>query len=297
MRMQRKRALPVVLLALALAALGSAGTAQAKLVKEFTKFQYCPWTNTEVKKCLWSLTEGGEVKLGNKTVTIENKVLLQGGYGAPNKETKISKFFGATSGKPTLEPVAQKVPGGLAGVVPDASSPWLVKRLIKFFFENSLTGLNSTLELAGSPSLIEISEANMARLEKVALKMPVKVHLENPFLGSKCYVGSDSSPIIWSLTSGKTSPHSPNTSIEGSSGVTEAKEEGLIAQLNGNSLVENDWSAPKATGCGGILAFLVNPIVNTQLGTTTAGNNSARLNNTIDIATVGAVKLIDSENP
>jgi hypothetical protein len=295
--MQRKRALPAVLLALALAAFGFAGTAQAKLVKEFTKFQYCPWTNTEVKKCLWSLTEGGEVKLGKKTVTIENKVLLQGGYGAPNKQTKISKFFGATGGKPTLQPVAQKVPGGLAGIVPDASSPWLVKRLISFFFENSITGLNSTLELAGSPTVIQISEANMARREKVALKMPVKVRLENPFLGSKCYVGSDSSPITWNLTSGKTSPKSPNTPIEGASGLTEAKEEGLIAQLNGNSLVDNNWSAPKATGCGGIVAFLVNPIVNTQLGTTTEGNNSARLNNTIDISTTAAVKLIDSENP
>lgn len=297
MRMQRTRALPVALLALALAALGFAGMAQAKLVKEFTKFQYCPWTNTEVKKCLWSLTEGGEVKLGKKTVTITNKVLLQGGYGAPNKETKISKFFGATGGKPTLQPVAQSVPGGLLGIVPDAESPWLVKRLIKFFFENSITGLNSTLELAGSPSLIEISEANMARLEKVALKMPVKVHLENPFLGSKCYVGSDASPITWNLTSGTTSPTAPNKPISGASGLTEAKEEGLIAQLNGNSLVDNNWSAPKATGCGGLLAFLVNPIVNTQLGTTTAGNNSARLNNTIDIATTAAVKLIDSENP
>jgi hypothetical protein len=293
----RRRAVPVALLALALAAIGFAGTAQAKLVKEFTKFQYCPWTNVEVKKCLWANTEGGEVKLGKKTVTIENAVLLQGGIGAVNKETKISKFFGATSSKPTLAPVAQKVPGGLLGIVPDASSPWLVKKLIKFFTENAITGLNSTLELAGSPTLIEISEANMARKEKVALKMPVKVHLENPFLGSKCYVGSDSSPITWNLTSGTTAPPGPNTSIEGSAGVIEAKEEGLIAQLNGNKLVDNAWSAPKATGCGGLIAFLVNPIVNTQLGTTTAGNNSAVLKNTVDLATAAAVKFIDEENP
>lgn len=297
MRNRRRKAVPVALLALALAAFGLAGTAQAKLVKEFTKFQYCPWTNAEVKKCLNSLTESGEVKLGKKTVTIENQVLLQGGYGAPNKETKISKFFGATSGKPTLQPVAQKVPGGLLGIVPDAESPALVKRLIKFFFENSITGLNSTLELAGSATGIEISESNLSRKEKVALKMPVKVHLENPFLGSKCYVGSDSSPITWNLTSGKTAPTKPNEPIEGSAGKIEFLEEGLLLQMKGNSLVDNNWSAPKATGCGGLLAFLVNPIVNTQLGTTTAGNNSARLNNTVNIATAAAVKFIDESNP
>lgn len=291
------RVVTTALLAVALAALCLAGTAQAKLVGEFTKFQYCPWTNTEVKKCLYSVTESGEVKLGKKTVTIENKVLLQGAYGAPNATTKISKFFGATSGKPTLQPVAQKVPGGLLGIVPEAESPLLVKKLIKFFFENSLTGLNATLELAGSPTAIEISEANLSRKENLALKLPVKVHLENPFLGSKCYVGSDSSPIIWNLTSGTTSPSAPNKSIEGSAGKIEAREEGLIAQLNGNKLVENNWSAPKAAGCGGILAFLVNPIVNTQLGTTTAGNNTAILNNTIDIATAAAVQFINEENP
>jgi hypothetical protein len=296
-KQRRRRAAPVALLALALAAVGFAGTAQAKLVGDFVKFQYCPWKTAEVKKCLWANTEGGEVKLGKKTVTIENDVLLQGGYGAPNKETKTSKFFGATESKPTLAPVAQKVPGGLLGIVPSAESPWLVKRLISFFTENSITGLNSKLELAGSPTLIELSELNMAGKVGVALKMPVKVRLENPFLGSKCYVGSDASPITWKLTSGTTSPPAPNTPITGSAGKTEAREEGLIAQLNGNKLVDNAWSAPKAAGCGGLLAFLVNPIVNTQLGTTTAGNNSAILENTVDLATVAAVKFIDESNP
>ncbi len=297
MRDRRRRAVPVALLALALAAIGFAGTAQAKLVGEFTKFQYCPWTNAEVKKCLWANTEGGQVKLGKKTVTIENDVLLQGGFGTANAETKLSKFYAATESKPTLAPVKQNVPGGLLGIVPDASSPWLVKKLIKFFTENSLTGLSSTLELAGSASLIEISEANMSRKEKVSLKMPVKVHLENPFLGSKCYVGSDGSPITWNLTSGKTAPSKPNEPIEGSAGKIEAKEGGRILQLNGNKLVDNNWSAPKATGCGGLLAFLVNPIVSTQLGTTTAGNNSAILENTVDTATSVAVKNNDLANP
>ncbi len=297
MRNRRIRAVPLALLTTALALAALAGTAQAKLAGEFTKFQYCPWTNAEVKKCMWANTEGGEVKLGKKTVTIEHPVLLQGGIGAVNKETKIAKFFAPTSSKPALAPVAQNVPGGLLGIVPSAESPWLVKRLISFFTENAITGLNSTLELAGSASAIEVSESFIARKEQTGLKMPVKVHLENPFLGSKCYVGSDSSPITWKLTSGKTSPPAPNTSIEGSSGLIEGKEEGQVLQLNGNVLVDNAWSAPKATGCGGLIAFLVNPIVNTQLGTTTAGNNTAKLKNTIDTATAFAVKTYDETHP
>ena len=298
MRSRRRRAVPVALLAAALAALGPAGAAQAKLVGEFTKFQYCPRTNPEVKKCLWSNTEGGEVVLGSKTVTIESDVLLQGGYGKADKETKVSEFYGATGGKPTLAPVSQNVPGGLLGVVPEAKQNWLVKRLIKFFFENSLTGLGSTLELAGSASDIEISESHLSRKEGVALHLPVKVHLENPFLGSKCYVGSNSSPVEWELTSGTTEPPEGTEPITGSAGKTEFLEGGLMLALNGNSLVDNTWPAPKATGCGGILAFLVNPIVNSSAGLpSAAGKNTAILNNTIGIASAAAVNYIDEENP
>jgi hypothetical protein len=290
------RVLWTALLAVALASLGLAGPVQAKLVKEFTKFNNCPWKNTEVKRCIYSVTNSGEVKLGSKTVPIEKAVTLQGGFGKADAETKISAFFAPTSGD-ALAKVSQNVPGGLLGIVPDASSPWLVKKLIKFFTENKITGLGSTLELAKPASEIQISEFNMSRKENVALKMPLQVHLENPFLGSKCYVGSSSSPITWNLTSGVTAPPGPNKAIEGSFGQASFLEGGFILHLTENKLVDNAWSAPKAAGCGGLLAFLVNPIVNAQLGTTTAGNNTAILVNTVDIATTGALKIIDEENP
>lgn len=297
MQYRRIRAVPLALLTAALSLAAFAGTAQAKLTGEFVKFQYCPYKNAEVKKCLWANTEGGEVKLGNKTVKIEHSVLLQGGLGAVNKETKVQKFIAPTSSQPALAPVAQNVPGGLLGIVPEKEQNWLIKKLIKFFFENSLTGLNSTLELAGSASLIEVSEAHLNRKELTALHMPIKVHLENPFLGSKCYVGSDASPITWNLTTGVTTPPGGFTAMEGSAGTIESLEEGTILHLTGNKMVENNWSAPKATGCGGLLAFLVNPIVNTQLGTTTAGNNKALLENTINIATAFAVNENDELHP
>jgi hypothetical protein len=284
------------LLAVALASLGFAGSASAKLVEPFTKFQYCPWHNAEVVRCLYSVTNSGEVKLGKKSVPIENQVVLQGGFAEENRTTKTAQFFEATN-KITLSAAKQNVPGGLAGVVPEKGTPALVAALIKFFFENKITGLTSTLELAKPASEIKISESSISRKEGVALKMPVKVHLENPFLGKSCYVGSSGSPIWWELTSGKTAPKSPNTPIEGSAGKINFLEEGLILQLNNNKLVDNNWSAPGASGCGGILGFLVNPIINSQLGTTTAGNNTAILNNTIEITTPAALEFIEEENP
>ncbi len=298
MRKQRKttRVVCTAMLAVALASLGLAGGAQAKLVEPFTKFQYCPWHTAEVYKCVYAVTNSGEVKLGNKSVPIEKPVLLQGGLSEENATTHFSKFFEPTN-KITLSKVQQNVPGGLAGIVPEASSSPLVKALVKFFFENKITGLTSTLELAKPASEIQMSENNLAGRIGVALKMPVKVHLENPFLGKSCYVGSSSSPIWWELTSYKTNPPAPNTSIEGASGKLEFLEEGLMLRLNGTKLVDNAWSAPGASGCGGILGFLVNPIINSQLGSTTAGHNTAILNNTIDVTSVAALEYIDEENP
>jgi hypothetical protein len=294
MQKYRARATFTTLVALALASLSLAGLAQAKLTGEFTKFANCEYKNTLVKKCINSVTESGEVVLGNKSVPIEKQVVLQGGFGA--QVEGISPFFGATNGI-TLSKAPQNVPGGLAGIVPEKESPALVKALIKFFFENSLTGLTSTLELAKPASEIRISENNLAGEIGTALEMPLKVHLENPFLGKNCYVGSSTSPVVWKLTSGATSPPAPNKSISGFGGEGSLLEGGRVLVLKNNKLVDNAWAAPKATGCGGILAFLVNPIVNTQLGTITAGHNTAILNNTISISAAAAVKKNDEANP
>jgi len=294
MNKYRMRVTCTALLAVALVALGLTASAQAKLVGEFEKFAQCPYTNLEVKKCIYSVTESGEVVLGSKKVPIEKPVILQGGYGKAVEG--IAPFFAATNGV-TLAKAPQNVPGGLLGIVPEEKQNWLVKKLIKFFFENSLTGLNSTLELAKPATEIRISENNLAGKKGVALKMPVKVHLENPFLGSNCYVGSSSSPIWWELTTGTTAPPKPNEPITGSSGSVEFLEEGRILRTTGAKLVDNSWSAPSATGCGGIIAFLVNPIVVGQVGTTTAGHNTAILNNTVNVGAAAAVRTNNEENP
>jgi len=294
-RHRTARVVSTAMLAAALTALAFTGAASAKLVGEFTKFQHCPYNTAEVNRCMHSLNTGGEVILGTKKTPIVNPVTIQGGYSKPVK--RISKFFGATNGV-TLSKAAQPVPGGLLGIVPPEKSPWLVKALSKFFFENSLTGVNSVLELAKSASDIVISEPNLSEGIGIALEMPVKVRLENPFLGKNCYVGSSSSPIVWKLTTGTTSPPGPNTPISGETGEISFLEGGRILQLNGTVLVDNSWSAPTASGCGGILSFLVNPIINSQIGlASAAGKNTASLKNTVTVATVAAVKANDAENP
>lgn len=249
---------------------------------EFARFNQCPSKTEGVFKCMISVTNSGEILLGSKKTPIEHPVTLQGGISKENAE-HVSSFFAASNGE-TLSKTPQAVPGGLLGIVPPEKSPALVKLLSKFFFENSLTGVNATLELAKPASEIQVSTFNLEIASGVALKLPVKVHLENPFLGSKCYVGSSSSPLIWNLTSGTSG------TIEGKPGFPEFKEEFRITELTENTLVDATWSAPAAEGCGGILSFLVDPVIDTMIGLpSSSGNNKAVLNNTVWLATAVAV--------
>jgi hypothetical protein len=299
MHKHRRGAVCSALIIAALAALGLAGSAQAKLVGEFTKFTNCPYTNEKAIKCIYSVTEKGEVILGSKKVPIEKPVTLQGAYASPVEEKEGAEFYpflAATNGI-TLSKAPQNVPGGLLGIIPEASQPALVKALIKFFFENSLTGVNSTLELAKPATDIRVSENNLAGEIGTALYMPVKVHLENPFLGKNCFVGSSTTPIKWNLSTGTTAPPAPNKPITGSGGEGELLEGARILKLNNNKLVDNAWSAPKAAGCGGIISFLVDPIINAQLGNTAAGYNTAELKGTIYQASAFAVNKVNKENP
>src|SRR5689334_3643660 len=285
-------------LLIGLVVLGLSASAQAKLTGEFTKFANCEYKNTEVKKCIYSVTESGEVVLGSKKVPIEKPVILQGGYGKAVEG--FSKFYGATNGVSTLSKTPQNVPGGLAGLVncKEIKEPFL-RFTCELTFENGLTGVTSTLELAKPASEIRISENHLAGEFDIALEMPVKVHLENPFLGSNCYVGSKSSPLLWKLTTGTTSPPAPNKPISGFAGNLEVLEEGAIARLSANKLVDNAWSAPGATGCGGFLVeLLLDPVVNVGAGLpAAAGKNTAILNNTITVGSAFATRENDVLNP
>jgi hypothetical protein len=298
MRTHSKGRVLATLLIAALAVLALSSSAQAKLTGAFTRFAQCPYKNTEVRKCTYAVTESGEVVLGSKKVPIVNPVTLQGGAG-PVDEEGVAKFFAASNGV-TLSKTAQPVPGGLAGIINCKEiKDFFLRISCEVTFENGVTGLNSTLELAKPATDIRISESNLAGEEGVALTMPIKVHLENPFLGSTCYVGSSSSPIIWNLTTGETAPPAPNTPISGAGGEGAFLEGGRIIEIKNNKLVDNAWSAPGTSGCGGFLVELIlDPIINAASGLPAkAGTNTAILKGTVSSAAAVAVRKNDEENP
>lgn len=271
------------------AALALAGQAAASApTGAFAIFADCPYENTEVKQCNYSETKGGSVQVGSTKVNITHTMLLQGGSRL-NFETGVEQFYGAKDGN-TLSKVGEPVEGGLLNLIPKSSLPTWLWPAYEAVFENGVSGVNAVTELAKPASEIGISSSNLAAGEGVALTLPVKVHLENPFLGSECYIGSNSSPIYLNLTTGVTSPPAPNKSISGETGNFEFLEEGAILNDIGNKLVDNAFSAPTATGCGGLLSFIVNPIVVSKIGVSTAGHNTAILTGNLKRGAAGAVR-------
>ncbi|HEV2945500.1 MAG TPA: hypothetical protein VGX26_10345 [Solirubrobacteraceae bacterium] len=273
---------PLVSLALASPALALKG--------EFTVFSDCPLSNPELSGCLVAKTESGEVTLNKQTVPLKNTITLQGGF-IENRETGAQTFVGASDGN-TLSKTPQPVPGGLAGLVKcnEITEP-VAKLACELVFQNGLTGVNAVTELAAPASSIGLNEENLLTATGTALSLPVKVRLENPFLGSSCYIGSNSNPIVLNLTTGTTSPPKPNEPITGKIGTFTSTEEGSILTISENTLVGNSFAAPGATGCAGLLAPVIDPLINAKIGLpAAAGHNTAILNNTLKQAGATAVR-------
>jgi hypothetical protein len=252
----------------------------------FKVFKQCPRFTTGVRFCEYAQIEGGEVKIGTTTVPLnedkKHEIILQGGYSR-NSETGAESFFGALNGE-TLSKTPQNVPGGLTGLVncTDIKGNGFLevaaRAACKLVFENKTTGVAAITELAKPATSIGISSDNLLNEEGTALSLPVKVRLENTFLGSECYIGSSSSPVTLNLTTGTTSPPKPNSPISGKLGEVAFLESvgQTYTQVTKTSLVDNSFAAPEASGCGGIFSFLINPIVDSKLGLpSVAGKNTA----------------------
>jgi hypothetical protein len=286
----RAVALLAILASLGISTSAASASTSLNLPGSFAKADFCPIANPETRKCLNTQTQSGWVTLGKKTVPIVNPVTFQGGYGktvaeemiGPTFYERIQPFTGVTGGL-ALSHTPQPVPGGLLGLVPPASSPPSVRALTASYSENGASGVTATVELAGGE--IFVSEFNLLNETNIALRLPIKVHIENPFFGSSCYIGSNSSPIIWNATTGQTSPPAPNKPIGGVEGELNIEAGSQITQLPNAQLVDNAWAAPGVTGCGGALAPILDPLIDSAIGLPSpAGRNTLLLHN-VDVWT------------
>jgi hypothetical protein len=289
-RMGKPRMGLLAVVAAALMALASAAPALAtKPTGEFVNFGQCPVTNASVTACLFAQTTSGEFKIKSTAVPITKTVTLQGGL-EPNESGGLN-IVPAVNGE-TLSKTPQTVPGGLLKILAPEFFPEPLKAIFNEFINKGITGATATTELVGQASL---NVQNAFTGTGTALTLPVRVHLENGFLGNNCFVGSKAHPVIVELTTGTTSPPLPNLPITGSPGEPEFRDGENLIILRKNSLVNSTFSAPTAEGCGsqilfGLFTGIIDSAVNSELGLpSTAGNNQARLSGNQEIGIKEAV--------
>jgi hypothetical protein len=266
----------LLLAATAAIALGAAASASAAApTGDYVNFKYCPYTNPGVATCVNVKTTSGSLQVGTMSVPITpaTPIVLQGGFGQEAYPTG-APWFNAV-GADTLSKTKLKVPGGLPAVV-DAGS--LGGLIIPFNAAVASTpDVYATIELVAAPELF-LTQLLLTQ-ESPGLKLPVRIHLENPFLGANCFIGSAASPVSLVLQTGTTSPPSPNVPISGGVGTTTYNADFSVSSTAGGKLVDNAFAAPAVTtSCGSGLLLdrvIITAAVNNKLALPSpAGKNT-----------------------
>jgi hypothetical protein len=267
-------------------------SATAAPTGEYAVFSQCPTQVEKLFLCIYNKQTGGSVTTGKKTVPIKNPVILQGGVEI-SETTGKAVFYGAKNGV-TLSKAKQPVPGGLLGITAPTWWPNFIEDWFNDLISEGFTGVDSTVELAGPASSIHVDLSALFNETGVNLSLPVKIKLDNAILGSNCYIGSNSNPIIWNLTVGETSPPPPNKPIKGFIGEGTSNPEETILRFKGQKQVDNSFAVPATSGCGGIFSFLVDPLVSSVVGVPSpAGTNTAILEGSLETGFAPAVRASD----
>lgn len=267
--------------AVLLVQVSAAGAAAHSPTGKFAQFAECPLSQKKVNNCFHSVSTSGSLRIGKVTVPLKNPITLQGGSEGSGSALKVSE---AENGE-TMSKTPQPVRGGLVGV---RAPTWWPSWLQKWFnggVEDGLTNVSATLELALPAMFVKLSVDNLGTGKGTALGLPVRIKLDNPLLGDNCHIGSDDEPLRIDLTSGRSGD------LTGAVGRIKINPEYTLATVRDGRLVNNDFSAPGARGCGGIFSFFVDPFVSSIFGLPTAsGENSAILEGKFQAGAASAVK-------
>jgi hypothetical protein len=240
----------VVLIALSGAIGGSAFAA-------FPDFTGCPTGLEPGSGCLDVQSQEGETVIKGFRVPLDHSLELRGAI------RNVDGVFLPATGTNGFIAQPVNVPGGLLGIE----------------LPIGLNRVAATAELAGPSSSIHF------QLLTQEITMPIKLRLSNPLIGSNCHIGTNSNPVMLHLTTGTTSPPPPNRPISGRPGTISFEPETGIIFVRGTVDVDNSFSVPGASGCGGL--GLIDLLIDAKLQIpSAAGNNAITVENEAAIRTI-----------
>jgi hypothetical protein len=225
--------------------------------------------------CVAASSPSGTIKLGKMDVQATRATNVQAG-GRINSDNNIPLVGGRPGGAVISQPV--KVKGGLLGLAcGTGNDPLNLRRICRDLLEdNILNRVDARVKSAGRPTDFNLIAGLVTDVP--IMKLPVKIQLQNPLLGNKCFIGGEANPIVlqpantvaptngafntWALNGDPdTSPTAPLASIV-TTGATQA---------------DSTFSVPKAHGCG--LLNLFDGAINSKVGLPSpSGQNEVVLN-------------------
>jgi hypothetical protein len=203
-------------------------------------------TNNAVVGCVVAVVSGGSFTIGGTVVTIPASSPITAKFGAYWPKGGPTVTFPSGGGAEIFSTVAPTDGAELTAAPIDVPIPGLAN------FWPGVTSAIAQVEEAGPiTAFTPLADGQSFPL----FHLPIKLHLENVFLGPACFVGSDSAPIVLQPTSGTTAPPPPNTPISGNPGTLSLHGDpngfhAAVLGFTGASLVDNSLSVPGATGCG-----------------------------------------------
>jgi hypothetical protein len=228
---------------------------------------------TVVAACVVADSPNGSVKIGNTSVTTGDSNLQFGLL--QNNATQPSTFSPVAPAGGALVAAPANVPGGLLGLMCPSINP-IIMALCNQIVNNQLNTVTAVVQAAGAPSNVSF----FAQFSKGVpiLTLPIKIQLQNPILGSSCYLGTDSNPIVLHPEN-LTTPHFGNGLAFDANGTPDPN--GILQSIVLNSTQgDKKFTVPGASGCAGLLSAVVDPVINLKLGLPSGrGSNSIVLNN------------------
>jgi hypothetical protein len=274
---------------------------------EFLAFANCPFGAAEELDCSWALSSAkemwpstkakeeweaergrkppelpSEMKAGNVTVLLRQAITLRGGIGFFPEEAE--QWFGAV-GVPTIQPVAEVAAPLTKDVNTSMLSESELNRYDYYVHVAKETRVTATVELAGPASSIQVNAINLLSESGPAFTFPVRLHLNSPFVGGECYVGSEAEPVVVAFTTGISG------ALQGKNGSTiKTDRHGFILSVLTDTLVNNEFASPGVQGCG--VEGGADAAIDSALGLPSPpGNNLAVLNGTLKLAGAENAKL------
>jgi hypothetical protein len=240
---------------------------------DWAPFNRCPVTNSAmigadgvktIDVCVSSDSPVSSVKLGSTTLTGGDNNIQFGLVGTFSSGFKVvSPPGGAISAAPV------SIPGGLLGLMCPSSLP-VISAICAEVTNSPLNAVTATIESAGSPSHFNFTAGITKGIP--IMSVPIKIQLSNPILGTDCFIGTNSDPIV--LRPENLVQPKVKTEFFKGNGTPDTSGPMYSIYDTGGTQGDSTFAVPGASGCGGLLSLLIDPIVNLKEGLPSASGSN-----------------------